>query len=341
MKINMKLISSLFNEFLTLRKRKNCSMYTNFCVGFIACSIFVINIAGCTPQENKKQEEAKAPVAAAPKNFERAVPPVIMANPQERVEYVLTHFWDKFNFRDTMYCHAPDITDQAFAEFIYLFPYVSYDKMSKEVKRMLDSATVDVVMYNYFYRLGEHYLYNPNSRTRNDEHFIPFLEHLVSSPKVIESAKIRPQYQLDLAYRNRPGVKASDLTYTLNSGAMGNLYGISARNILLMFYNPDCKECKEVMELLINSPSISAAVSSGRLKILAVYPDEDIEVWKRYQKNIPPTWINGCDKALAVRNKEIYDLRAIPTLYLLDKDKKVIFRDTSVSHIQMYIDSNP
>ena len=310
------------------------------------CLFLMLSVVGCTSKDNKKADDTTA-IPAQPKNFERIFPPAIMSDTQERASYMLEHFWDKFDFRDTTYCvttennNVPAVAEQAFVDFLSLCPYVPYSKVHAVVKKLLDSAQVDVVMYNYFYKKGEHYLYNPNSPMRNDEYFIPFLEHVVSSTKVVEDDKVLPKYQLELAYKNRVGSKALDLAYTLNSGSTGNLYGINAQYVLLMFYNPDCVECHHTAAALKNSTSVSAAVDSGKLKVLAVYPDEKLSVWKEHLKDFPASWINGYDKNLAVRNKEIYDLKAIPTLYLLDKDKKVILKDTSTGHVHEYFEKNP
>lgn len=307
---------------------------------FLMCLSLAVTIVGCTSQEKKKTEEtAAAATPAKPKNFERPVPPNIMTDPQDRAGYLITNFWNKFDFRDTMYCHIPDITEQAFVDFIALFPHASYRKVCEGVKKLMDSAEVDVVMYNYFFTKAERYLYNPISTMRNDEFFIPFLEHVTASSKVREENKVRPKYQLNLAYKNRIGEKALNLTYTLNSGQTGTLYGVSAPYTLLMFYNPDCVECVRTTEMIKSSPVISAAVTSGKLKVLAVYPDENLDAWKKHLKDIPPSWINGYDKS-TIRNQEIYDLKAIPTLYLLDKDKKVLLKDTSAGHIHEYLEQN-
>lgn len=310
-------------------------------LNFLTCLLSAVIMIGCTSQEKRNTETSKEAVISAPKDFERPVPPAIMIDPQERAGYLITHYWNKFDFRDTMYCHVPDITEQAFVDFIVLFPHASSGKVSEGVKKMLDSAEVDVVMYNYFFKKAEHYLYNPNSQMRNDEYYIPFLEHIVASPKVLEEHKVRPQYQLNLAYKNRVGKKASDFTYTLNSGKTGSLYNVSAKYILLMFYNPDCVECQRTTEMLKNSPVVSAAVTSGKLKVLAVYPDENLEAWKKHMSDIPSSWINGYDKSLTVKNNEVYDLKAIPTLYLLDKDKMVILKDASTGSIHEYLERNP
>ena len=313
---------------------------------FISYLFLAISIAGCKPQDKGKEntEDTKKNTVSMPKNFENVMPPAMMTDPHDRAAFLVTHFWDKFDFRDTTYCYvpknskAPSVAEQAFVNFLSIFPHTTKEKFFAGVKKMLDSAEVDVVMYNYFLIKAEHYLYDPNSQIRNDEFYIPFLEHVVSSSKIPEANKVRPKYQLALTYKNRIGEKASNFTYTLNSGNTGTLYGISSQYTLLMFYNPDCRECKQTQAEIKNSAAISAAVSAGKLKVLAVYPDENIEIWKMHTNDIPTSWINGYDKSQSVKTQEIYDLKAIPTLYLLDKDKKVILKDTSVGDIHEYLE---
>ena len=307
---------------------------------FLISLFLIVSIMGCTSQDKKTAGADNTSTPAMPKNFERVTPPGMMADPKQRANYMVTHFWDNFDFRDTMYCHAPNITERAFVDFLYIFPGASPEKISEGVKKLLTLAEVDVVMYNYFFKKAEHYLYNPNSSICNDEHFIPFLEHVVASEKLSDVHKIRPRHQLELAYKNRIGAKALDFTYTMASGRTGRMHDVSAEYMLLMFYNPDCIECKRTTDELKASANITAAISSGMLKVLSVYPDENISIWESHIKDIPSSWINGYDKSLDVKNKEIYDLKAIPTLYLLDKDKNVILKDTSAGAIHEYFGNN-
>jgi hypothetical protein len=312
--------------------------------GILLLWIIMTGMAGCSSRKEEKQAEntvRQRTTSGRPGNFERIVPPAVLASPQERADYLVTRFWDKFNFRDTMYCHVPDITEQAFVDFIHLFPQTSSAaKIAEGVTRLLTAAEVESVMYGYFCAKAEHYLYDPNSPVRNDEYYIPFLEHIVNSSKLADVYKIRPRHQLELAYRNRPGVGAQDFTYTPVSGKPGTLYGISADLLLLMFYNPDCSECQRTMEKMKASQTLARCITSGAVKVLAVYPDEKPEVWQKHLNDVPAEWINGYDGSQAIKNNEIYDLKAIPALYLLDKDKKVILRDASVEDIQAYLEKN-
>jgi hypothetical protein len=36
-------------------------------------------------------------------------------------------------------------------------------------------------------------------------------------------------------------------------------------------------------------------------------------------------------------DRELYDLKAMPTLYLLDKDKKVLLKDAPVEQVEQYL----
>lgn len=73
---------------------------------------------------------------------------------------------------------------------------------------------------------------------------------------------------------------------------------------------------------------LSEMIERGRLKVVALYPDEDLAEWREYRGHIPPSWINGYDAGCVVREKSLYDLHAIPALYLLDRDKRVLVKDS-------------
>jgi thiol-disulfide isomerase/thioredoxin len=244
------------------------------------------------------------------------------------------HYWDNFDFADTAYIHLPQITEQALVDYIDVLYLASDSVPSAAIKDMLKRAEAEPVVFTYFADLYEKYLYDPNSPMHNDELYIPVLEAMLASPVVTE--KIRPARLLELARKNRIGEKAADFTYTPANGKSGTLHAIRSDYTLLFFYNPGCHACKEIMEQLTSSLRINYLIQEKKLTILAVYPDEDLAEWKIYLPEVPEAWINAYDKGARLQNEEIYDLKAIPTLYLLDKDKKVILKDTTVKQAEDY-----
>lgn len=271
-----------------------------------------------------------------PKTFEMVSIPSMITDPAERAKYLVQHYWDKFDFTDTAYIHLPDITEQALSNYIDLMKFVAPEVANSSIKGMMHKATADSSVFAHIADLYEKYLYDPNSPLRDESLYIPVLESVIAAPVFDEVYKIRPAHLLELALKNRVGQPATDFTYTLASGKTGTLYNVKADYLLLFFYNPDCHACKEITEQLSGNPLIGQLEETKKLKILAIYPDEDLEAWKKHIPDIPANWINSYDSSVTLKNDEIYDLKAIPTLYLLDKDKNVILKDITFNQLMEY-----
>ena len=71
---------------------------------------------------------------------------------------------------------------------------------------------------------------------------------------------------------------------------------------------------------------LSQAVADGRLTVLAIYAEEDQERWKSTLSSLPEGWLFGSDRYV-VQEQALYDLKALPSLYLLDADKNVLVKD--------------
>ena len=140
--------------------------------------------------------------------------------------------------------------------------------------------------------------------------YIAVLEYLTESSSLSDVEKIRPAHLLELALKNRIGTPATDFTYTLANGQTGKLYNIKADYLLLFFYNPDCHACQEITRQMESSFLINEFSKSNKLKILAVYPDEDLDAWKEHVSVMPKDWINSYDKSVSLKNDEIYDLKS-------------------------------
>ena len=67
-------------------------------------------------------------------------------------------------------------------------------------------------------------------------------------------------------------------------------------------------------------------------------PISSLMAWTTVLKEkYPDEWIYAHDPYLILRDNGIYGLRAIPSLYLLDQDKRVLFKDAPVGKIVSYL----
>ena len=285
--------------------------------------------------------QTSTPAAVPEKKFPLISVPATIDAPEARADYLAEHYWSGFDFTDTAYIHLPEITEQALADYIGILGHTSSPEIAdRSIKKMMARAAVRPEVFDYFFDLYEKYLYDPNSPLRNEEYYISVLEAVLSSPTLSDAEKIRPEHQLGLSMKNRIGHKAADLTYTRADGTSGRLYDVQAPYILLFFYNPDCSTCRQVKESILASPLIGDLEKAGQLRIVAIYPDEDLEAWTTHLSDMPSRWMIGRDKEQAIREKEIYDLKAIPTLYLLDKNKTVLLKDADFAQIETYLKNN-
>ncbi len=294
------------------------------------CILLAVSAYACHSVPEKTSAEK-------PKTFRMVEVPAMLDTPEERADYVARHYWQNFDFSDTSYIRLPEVTEQAFADYVAVLGQLSPDLAAVSVRTTLAGAEADTAMFAYFAELFDKYLYDPNSPVRNEEIYIPVLEYIVASDKVSDADKIRPRYRLAMALKNRPGTPAADFTYTLASGATGTLYGVKADYLVLFINNPGCTACKETVEQITSSELLSGLIARGRVKVLAVYPDEDLAAWRDYRSHIPSAWINGYDAQRKMAHDELYDLKAIPTLYLLSFDKKVLLKDVPAGIVERYL----
>ena len=265
-----------------------------------------------------------------------AIPPMLNT-PELRADFLVKHYWDNVNFADTNYIHHPDITEQAWADYCDLLNHVPLSAAQEAIKATIARTETERKVFDYITGLADKYLYDPNSPLRNEEFYIPVLEAMISSPVLTETEKIRPRARIELAYKNRVDTKASDFTYTLESGAQSTLYKIKSFYTVLFINNPGCHACTANIEVLKSSPVINELIQKKQLAVLALYPDEELDEWRRHRNEFPKEWINGYDQSLAIRTQSLYDLKAIPTLYLLDANKKVLLKDATVQAIIQYL----
>lgn len=299
-------------------------------IRFTILVIVALALVACGQKRAKDgDEQILSNGAATELSFPNIVIPE-MVPIEERVKFLAEHYWDRFDFSDTTFCNKPDITEQAYANYLDILRYVDPAVAQQSAAQLIKRAEVDSTMFDYFVMLSDKYLYDPNSPFRNDELLIPTLECIIASPLLDEDEKIRPQSQLNMAQKNRIGQKANDFRYTLHDGRTGHMYSIEADYLLVFINNPDCPACKEIREQIGASPMLSEMIERGVMKVLAIYPDEDITAWLNYRHNIPASWINGYDKQLRMRDEELYDLKAIPSLYLLDAEKRVMLKDCNL-----------
>lgn len=265
--------------------------------------------------------------------------PQELKNPKERGTYLLAHYWDGFDFNDTTLIHKPELAEQGFANFIDLLPRFGSTVAEQGVGAFAQRAfrtTVPKNVRNHFATLIERYLQNPNSPLRSDELYIMFLKRMVASPIFTQTERGRFAYQLKNAQKNLPGTVAADFKYATRSGKASTLHKTKGKLLLLIFYDPACTHCTDILNGLRTDTLLCRLIKERRLSVLAIYTEGDRPLWNATKTDLPVEWAVGIDESDIVENG-IYDIPAMPTLYLLDKNKRVILKDPTPQALTNYL----
>ena len=309
--------------------------------------IFLITIlgllAGC---KDKKAEQ----FSALP--FPDVTVPSVYQDRQEIAEFLAEHWWDGLTDPQRKYpCDSSLVSgvsrrdvEQKFANWTVVLDAVDYGVAVKAVNRLFDRASAcerrdtSSNVFESMTEIVQKYLYDPNSPMRNEDFYGPYVERLSQCQLVDEGIRQAYAFDAKMCALNRIGTKAADFRFADKSGRIRSLYDIKADNIILFFSNPGCTACLDIINTLKSIPAVAHGVASGRLAVLNIYIDEDLKAWREYMPIYPEDWYNGYDPDYVIRTDVLYNVRAIPSLYLLDNDKKVIMKDAPETRLFDWLD---
>ena len=228
--------------------------------------------------------------------------PDSITEPQARCDYATQRYWDHYDFNDTTLLRT-DYAEQALVDFLWLAKYASEKGREQAVDKWVRLMKSSPVAYRYFVGKARQYLTNPES----------------------------PVYALIAMERitgNRIGDVATDFAYYTADGQRRLLSETATdRMTLLLFYDPDCDNCRNMIARLRTDDAINKAIAKGLLTVLAIYTEEDYDRWHATLKDMPANWTVATDHAVVTTN-ELYDLTVMPALYVLDSQKRVVQKDS-------------
>lgn len=254
--------------------------------------------------------------AQAQQSFPYPAIPDTLRSVEQRAGYLSEHYWDNYNFADTLLLKSKEVTEQGFVNFIDILNRFNLDNASKGVAHK-DIAQKDITQQDIasftrkafsnaaakerFENLIEHYFEDQLSPVRNDRVYLMFLEEMKNSPCFDETEKERIAFKIKTTNKNLPGDIAINFNFKDESGKEHQLSDYKDQKVILYFYDPDCENCHEV------SAWLKQQTIPANIKVLKMIADNHISY--------------------------IYSLKNMPTIFLLDKENKVILKDCTAQEL--------
>lgn len=259
--------------------------------------------------------------AQAQQSFPYPAIPDTLRSVEQRAGYLSEHYWDNYNFADTLLLKSKEVTEQGFVNFIDILNRFNLDNASKGVAHkdiaQKDIARKDITQKGIacftrkafsnaaakerFENLIEHYFEDQLSPVRNDRVYLIFLEEMKNSPCFDETEKERIAFKIKTTNKNLPGDIAINFKFKDENGKEHQLSDYKDQKVILYFYDPDCENCHEV------SAWLKQQTIPADIKVLKMIADNHISY--------------------------MYSLKNMPTIFLLDKENKVILKNCTAQEL--------
>ena len=247
------------------------------------------------------------------------------------------HYWDGISFMDDRIIRTPfflNKIERYYREVISPDP----DSIIKDVDYKLLLARSSPEMYKFLLNWLTDEFINPKYMGQ-DAVFVHLFEKYHSkgltswlNTKQMEAIS-RRAYML---MANLIGEKAADLDMLNADDKATSLYSVNAEYTVIIFWDPNCGHCKEEVPRL--DSIYRASWKKHNLKIFAVLTPDG-------KQNVKPEWLifikehnlnewthvyktkemeDADYEALRPGFRQLYDINMTPTIYLLDKEKRII-----------------
>jgi peroxiredoxin len=133
------------------------------------------------------------------------------------------------------------------------------------------------------------------------------------------------------------GQKAHDLKLENPNGEFFKLHEVNAKITILAFYEPNCSHCKKEIPKLYNDVFLN--YKDKGVQVFAVYNLVDRDEWTKFiEEHSMFDWINVYDRYQQTNFRQYFDIKTTPTIYVLDKDKKIIAKRIDADQIPGFLD---
>ena len=259
-------------------------------------------------------------------------------------KYFKKHYWDGVNFYDDRLVRTP-FFESRIDKYMEQLVYPEADSVIKELDYMLGYASINEEMQKFLLLkfvnryLNQKYMWE-------DKVFVHLFEKYFSQktyPWLTDAGKKTITNRAYSLMANILGTEASDVELPDTANKTTKLYSLQAPYTLVVIWDPTCGHCKEVLPKL--DSAYNAKWKSMGLKFFALARETDGKKtdWLNFiHDHHLKEWTHvyyskQADEARTSAGvpgySQLYDVQSFPTLYLLDKDKRIIAKKLTLEQV--------
>ena len=199
----------------------------------------------------------------------------------------------------------------------------------KAVTLMLGAASVNPVIYKFWLD----YVVGGFDKYHFDE-VITYIADNFQDPSSCEDQERKSalQKKLDTFKKISIGKIAPEMEVPDVKGKPVKLSGINSEYTLVVFYASTCPHCAAMTPRL---KDLYDKQKPKRFEVMSVSIDTSRTEWTNFIREQKLNWINVSDlKGFAGKSADDFNIYATPTMFLLDREKKILSKPVSLMELE-------
>lgn len=315
-------------------------MPTRYFVRYLAFCLWCSLLYSCEPLNNAIQNPLSLwfstdnnAILLANGSTSPYIPPHIQST-EERAQYLLKHFWDNGNLVDTTLIGSRNL-EQMYTDYCGLLVSFPVDSVREHIVYPLEQSNGTMLLHSL--SLYQAMLYNTDSPTVSEDHYRYVLEWAIHSPKIKGAHQEQAKSLLSLINKNRVGSIAEDFIYTKADGSRHHLKNSHSAQTLLILVDPNTPSYHHLLNKIAHYPTISKLIQGKQLSIKVIYMRTSMEQFVLEVEQLPKIFEAGYDAEDKILTDQLYNIKTLPTMYLIDRKGQVLLKEASLERLKQYL----
>lgn len=241
------------------------------------------------------------------------IPEELKDNEKAAKQYVIEHYFDELPLCDTRILNSRLLKNKLDEYFNNIIAEESVDLTCKMIDKLLTKTNDchdvrDYILWNLYSRY-----FNPND-LKHENTFIYLVDNYFSKLEIINlTDNIRNEIvkKANILKKITIGSVMPDLSFVDKNGDITSLRDIDSRNTIVIFHKTDCNICHRTSRIL--------------------------SLIEKRNKDLKIIDINVTDEKSSQDIIRRYDITNVPTIYVLDKDKRIITKGIKAEEVEFYL----
>ncbi|OWY23592.1 DUF5106 domain-containing protein [Sphingobacteriales bacterium UPWRP_1] len=259
------------------------------------------------------------------------------ADPQFAYKYFKSHYWDKYNFADGRLVRTP-IFNNKITYYLDNLTLKLPDSINVSADFIIERAKANPDAFRFALSQMT-YNYETSKIMGMDAVFVHLAQkyYLTGFATWMDSTNMSKMTErVNRLKYNLVGLKAPELLMPDLDNNNVSLHGLKSEYVVMVFWDYNCGHCKKEMPDIV---ALHEKYKDKGVTILGICTRVELDEIKKFVAEYKLPWNNLWDPYNRTKFRDLYDIYSTPTIYVLDKDKKIIAKRLDPKQVDEMLDN--